>query len=140
MLYRLLRPDENWQLGLWAKDPNSDVSVFNHVINGSSRAFDSIYISTFGSLSAMLKLRSKSSTPGAQIVRIVEDNLPVFDKIDLRTSGIRSGQYILGHPQYPNALINKFNNYANTFEEVLLVGHVPPSHIQPVGVANLFPV
>jgi hypothetical protein len=23
---------------------------------------------------------------------------------------------------------------------VLLVGHVPPSHIQPVGVANLFPV
>jgi hypothetical protein len=85
-----------------------------------SREYDSIYISTFGSLNAMLNFRSKSMTPGAQMVQIVEDNLPVIDKIDLRTSGIRSEQYILDHPQYPNALINKFNNYAKKFEEVLL--------------------
>jgi hypothetical protein len=140
MLYRLLRPDENWQLGLWAKDPKSDESVFNHVINGSSRDYDSIYISTFGSLNAMPKFRSKSCTPVAQRVQIVEDNLPVFAKINLRTSGIRSGHYIPGHPQYPNALINNFNNYAKKLEEVLLVGHVPPSHIQPVDVDSFVPV
>jgi hypothetical protein len=28
MLYRLLRPDEDWQLGVSAKDPNSTKSVF----------------------------------------------------------------------------------------------------------------
>jgi hypothetical protein len=140
MLYRLLRPGENWLLGLWAKNRTSDVSVFIHVIKGSSREYDSKYISTFGSLNAMLNFRSKSMTPGAQMVQIVEDNLPVIDKIDLRTSGIRSEQYILDHPQYPNALINKFNNYAKKFEEVLLVGHVPPSHIQPVEVASFVPV
>ena len=28
MLYRLLRPDEDWQLGLSPKDPNSTKSVF----------------------------------------------------------------------------------------------------------------
>jgi hypothetical protein len=79
MLYRLLRPGENWLLGLWAKNRTSDVSVFIHVIKGSSREYDSIYISTFGSLNAMLNFRSKSMTPGAQMVQIVEDNLPVID-------------------------------------------------------------
>jgi hypothetical protein len=140
MLYRLLRPDENWENGLSAKSPFSDVSVFDHVISGSSMDFNSKYISTFGSLNAMLKFRSKSLTPGAQMVQIVEDDLPVIEKIDLRTSIIRRNQYIPDHPQFPNALINKFNNYAKKFEEVLLVGNVPKSHIQLVDVASFVSV
>jgi hypothetical protein len=49
------------------------------------------------------------------MVQIVEDDLPVIEKIDLRTSIIRRNQYIPDHPQFPNALINKFNNYAKKF-------------------------
>ena len=70
--------------------------------------------------------------PG-QIVQISEDNLPV-EKIDLRTSANRSIHYLPGNDS--NELINKFNNYANKFEEVLLVGDVPASHIQPMTEAD----
>ena len=140
MLYRLLRPDENSQLGLWAKNPESNVSVFDHVIKGSSREFDSRYISTFGSLNAMLKFKSKCWNPDAQMVQICEDNWPVNDKIDLRTLEFRSGHYICDNLEYPNALINQFNNHAKKFEEVLLVGHVPPNKIQLVDVASFVSV
>ena len=126
MLYRLLRPDEDWQLGVSAKDPNSTKSVFDHVINGSSWGWQSKYIATCGSLNSVLTFRSKSVNPG-KIVQISEDNLPVV-KIDLRTSSNRSIHYLPGNDS--NELINKFNNYANKFEEVLLVGDVPASHIK----------
>ena len=132
MLYRLLRPDEDWQLGVSAKDPNSTKSVFDHVINGSSWGWQSKYIATCGSLNSVLTFRSKSVNPG-KIVQISEDNLPVV-KIDLRTSANRSIHYLPGNDS--NELINKFNNYANKFEEVLLVGVVPASHIKPMTEAD----
>lgn len=132
MLYRLLRPDEDWQLGVSAKDPNSTKSVFDHVINGSSWGWQSKFIATCGSLNSVLTFRSKSVNPG-QIVQISEDNLPV-EKIDLRTSANRSIHYLPGNDS--NELINIFNNYANKFEEVLLVGDVPASHIQPMTEAD----
>ena len=132
MLYRLLRPDEDWQLGVSAKDPNSTKSVFDHVINGSSWGWQSKYIATCGSLNSVLTFRSNSVKPG-KIVQISEDNLPVV-KIDLKTSANRSIHYLPGNDS--NELINKFNNYANKFEEVLLVGDVPASHIQPMTEAD----
>jgi hypothetical protein len=132
MLYRLLRPDEDWQLGVSAKDPNSTKSVFDHVINGSSWGWQSKYIATCGSLNSVLTFRSKSVNPG-KIVQISEDNLPVV-KIDLRTSSNRSIHYLPGNDS--NELINKFNNYANKFEEVLLVGDVPASHIKPMNESD----
>ena len=132
MLYRLLRPDEDWQLGVSAKDPNSTKSVFDHVINGSSWGWQSKYIATCGSLNYVLTFRSKSVNPG-KIVQISEDNLPVV-KIDLRTSSNRSIHYLLGNDS--NELINIFNNYANKFEEVLLVGDVPASHIKPMNESD----
>jgi hypothetical protein len=70
--------------------------------------------------------------PG-KIVQISEDNLPVV-KIDLRTSSNRSIHYLPGNDS--NELINKFNNYANKFEEVLLVGDVPASHIKPMNESD----
>ena len=133
MLYRLLRPDEDWQLGLSAKDPNSTKSVFDHVINGSSWGWEAKYIATCGSLNSVLTFRSKSVNPG-KIVQISEDQLQVV-KIDLRTSSNRSNYYQVGFQS--NELINKFNNYANKFEEVLLVGDVPASHITPMTEADL---
>jgi hypothetical protein len=127
MLYRLLGPDENWQDGLSANNPNFITSVFKHVINGSNRGWQSPYISTCGSLISVLNFRSKTNDFGAQIVQISEDNLPVV-KIDLRTLSSRRKHYV---PEVDsNASINRFNNFARVFEEVLLVGYVPKTHIQ----------
>jgi hypothetical protein len=53
MFYGLLKPGEKWQDGLKAKDPNSTISVFDHVINGSSWLSKSKYISTCGNLKAV---------------------------------------------------------------------------------------
>jgi hypothetical protein len=128
MLYRLLRPDEDWQLGLSAKFPNSTTSVFEYVSNGSWGSY-SKYISTCGSLNSVLSFRSKSRNPRAQIVQISEENLEI-EKIDLRPATNRMQFYI--NCSYSNKSINTFNNFARVFEEVLLVGHVPASHIQPM--------
>ena len=38
--------------------------------------------------------------------------------------------------RYSNESINTFNNFARVFEEVLLVGHVPKIHIQPMNEAD----
>ena len=106
MLYRLLRPDEDWQLGLSAKEPNSSTSVFEYVSNGSWGSH-SKYISTCGSLNSVLSLRSKSRNPQAQIVQISEENLEM-EKIDLRPATNRIQFYI--KCSYSNKSINTFNN------------------------------
>jgi len=132
MLYRLLRSDENWQDGLSAKKTNSSTSVFEYVTNGSWGSL-SKYISTCGSLNSVLSFRSKSRNPQGQIVQIWEENLKI-EKIDLRPATNRMQFYI--NCSYSNKSINKFNNFARVFEDVLLVGHVPASHIQPMNEAD----
>ena len=134
MLYRLLRKSEDWQDGLKAKNPNSSLSVFQHVTKGSSSGCQSRYISTCGSLNSVKRLKSKSKTRDAHIVQISEDNLPVV-KIDLRTSSNRKNHYNIGSDS--NALINDFNNFARVYEEVLLVGYVPKTHVQRMDASDL---
>jgi hypothetical protein len=75
MLYRLLRPDEDWQSGVLAKDPNFTISVVDHFTTGSSDVSRSRYISTCGSLNSLGSLRRQSMNPMEQIVHIWEDNL-----------------------------------------------------------------
>ena len=123
MLYRLLRQTESIEDGLWAKDPNSKTSVFLHVTKGSYG--QSKYISTCGSYDAVAYLKRKSTQPG-KIVKIDEDKL-LSNKvkiIDLRHQNTRD---ICIDNSTTAELINTFNNFANTFQEVLLVGHVPKS-------------
>ena len=132
MLYRFLRPDENYHSGLSARNTNSDISVFDHVINGSingsNQGWWSRYISTCGSLDAVKTFRRKSVGAMGYIVQISVDNLSV-DIIDLRTQQNRNNYYTQMNSKDD---IDKFNYYANLFEEVLLVGNVPASHIQLV--------
>ena len=120
MLYRLLRPDECCGDGLRAKNPNSTTSIFDHVIRGSYGT-PSKYISTCGSWEAVNSFRNKSCNPGL-IVKIQIDKLPSgVAIIDLRKQENRY-QYI---DNVDNDLICKFNNFANFYEEVLLIGIVP---------------
>jgi hypothetical protein len=134
MLYRLLRQEENWELGLMANNPNSYTSVFDHVTKGSSSECRSPYISTCGSLNSVIKLKSKSKTHEAQIVRISEDNLPVV-KIDLRTLSNRKHHYVPDTDS--NESINRYNCFARVYEEVLLVGYVPKTHVELMNESDL---
>jgi hypothetical protein len=81
MLYRLLRRYESIENGLIAKDPLSDESVYNHITSSGKVGFQSKFISTCGSLSAVLKFAGVNEFP--RIAKIWEKNLPVV-KIDLR--------------------------------------------------------
>jgi hypothetical protein len=123
MLYRLLRPDEKWKDGLRAKNSLSDTTVYEHVTSGSWGG-QSKYISTSGSLHAVLTFRLKS-TSNSSIVKIWEKNLPI-DKIDLRTQENRKKYLIYGNYDGNNI----FNSFANKFKEVLLVGNVPETHVE----------
>ena len=129
MLFRLLRPDESFNDGLCAKDPYSTTSVFVHVTRGSYGP-KSKYISTCGSWEAVDYLRSKSKNPGL-IVKIHEEKLPSsVEIIDLRCQENRDCYIEYDDDDDDEDSISKFNNFANKFEEVLLVGHVPASCLE----------
>lgn len=127
-VYRLLRPDESYEDDIEAKDTNSNTSVFEHVVYGSQMGQESRYISTCGSLEALMDFESKSGDPGDKI-KIDINNLPDnVEIIDLRDYFERM-KYIEGDDEDE---IRKFNNFANKFEEVLIAGYIPASCIQLV--------
>ncbi|XP_063419261.1 uncharacterized protein LOC134702100 [Mytilus trossulus] len=127
-VYRLLRPEENYENGIRAKNPNSSTSVFRHVLGGSWGP-TSKYISTCGSLQALRDFASKSRRPG-EIIKIKIDMLPEnVEIIDLRDY-LKRMEYI-EHTNDEDE-IRKFNNFANKFEEVLLAGCIPASCIELV--------
>jgi hypothetical protein len=119
MLYRLLRRYESIENGLIAKDPLSDESVYNHITSSGKVGFQSKFISTCGSLSAVLKFAGVNEFP--RIAKIWEKNLPVV-KIDLRKSENWEKYY------------TKYNvgdsRIGSEIEEVLLVGYVPETHVE----------
>ena len=79
--------------GLFAKDPHSGISVHQHVSFGSGWQHRSQYISTCGSLKAVLTFNM--GKPNPTIVKIWEKNLPVAN-IDLRILEIRMCHNIFG--------------------------------------------
>ena len=123
MFYRLLRPGESIENGLSAKDPNSKTSVFAHVTTGSYG--QSKYISACRSEKAVLDLKDKSKNRGT-IVNIDEAKLQLnnVEIINLKYKKTRDN-YIDDNATEES--IKTFHNYAKTFQEVLLVGHVPKS-------------
>lgn len=133
-VFRLLHPDEynTYINGISAKDPYSTTSVFQHVVYGSGGT-RSRYISTCGSLDAVLDFRSKSKTPNGPIIRINITTLPPgIEKIDLR-SEINRMPYIENTPDVD--AIPRFHRFTNHFQEVLLhavVGFIPAGCIELV--------
>jgi hypothetical protein len=59
--------------------------------------------------------------------------MPVV-KIDLRTSSNRDNHYVPGEDS--TDLINTFHYVAKLYEEVLLVGYVPKTHIKPLSESD----
>lgn len=121
-LYRLLRWDENPENGLIAKNPNSNVSIEEHVTNGSyGRA--SRYISCCRSLDAARSFASRSVTRPRIIVEILTDANTVIDLTDEETRSMLV-QNETGR------------NYARCFEEVLIEGYIPPECISIAQIIN----
>ena len=113
-----MHPDENPALGLSAKDPGADVTVEEHVTNGSYGR-DSQYISCSKSLDAILELASKSRNHPRRIVQInIDESYPEIEMIIDLTDWDTLNNEI---PMY-NEMGRKFANY---YKEVLIVGYIP---------------
>lgn len=127
ILYRLLRPDEDPKNGLTAKNPNSNVSVDDHVTKGSS-GLPSKYISCCKSLKAVEEFAFKSVVYPKRIVRIeLNKHWPsITNIIDLTEKETRETKI----------LNEKGRNFAKHFEEVLVVGKIPPECVFAHKVIN----
>ncbi|KAL4236264.1 hypothetical protein ACF0H5_004651 [Mactra antiquata] len=113
-LYRVLRPEENPQIGIYAQAPYSTRTISEHVSNGSHNK--SKFISTSKSLDATIAFALKSRDRPVRIVRIDVGRL------------MNCGQW----NQDPDVLlehISVFNrfalNCAMRYREVLIIGYMP---------------
>lgn len=117
-MYRLLHPTENPALGLSAKDPEADVTVEEHVTNGSYGR-DSQYISCSKSLDAILEFASKSCNYPRRIVEInIDESYPEIEMIiDLTDQDTLDNEIPMDN--------DRGRNFANYYKEVLIVGYIP---------------
>ncbi|KAL4229665.1 hypothetical protein ACF0H5_010053 [Mactra antiquata] len=119
-LYRVLRPDEVPEFGINAEDPFSQRTLEEHISYGSR--YSSKFISTSKSLEAAISFASMSRNRPVRIVRIDVTKL---------MSGSHCIQIIdLTNPYVVNEHISMDNhiarNWVDKFQEVVIVGSIPP--------------
>ncbi|XP_061173723.1 uncharacterized protein LOC133182890 [Saccostrea echinata] len=119
ILLRLLERDEDPSQGLRPKDPNSRISIEDHVTYGSY--LQSRYISCCKTINGIKRLRKKSRTFPQRVVKIeIDSEDPTINEI-----------IDLTKPEILEQYIKKDNKegrcYARMYEEVLIDGSVPPS-------------
>ncbi|VDI75272.1 Hypothetical predicted protein [Mytilus galloprovincialis] len=125
-LYRLLHEDEDVTEELTAASPDSTTDVATHVATGSQKYSSSRYISTCASLSNAEKFRNLKLKCGRKwgmkhIAEIDVGSLPDdVEIIDLRRKWMRRKYEIKD-----KEINEKFHKYAQSHQEVLLVGTVP---------------
>lgn len=134
-VYRVLRPNESEQAGITAKDPLSDVGAAYHVAWGSDkeRKEDSRFISTCLNLSDAEHFLKVNNQDSGHLVRIdlqnwqTENN--ITDVICVFDGHVREDIIINSNIIPDWETIDRFHNFANAHNEVLLVGNVPPDKI-----------
>ncbi|XP_062594968.1 uncharacterized protein LOC134256337 [Saccostrea cucullata] len=128
MFYRLLRPDEDPTLGLFAKNQFSDViSVEDHVTNRSQAGYASRYISCCKTWDAVRDFAANTYTSPKRIVQTTI-KYPTIQTIDLTDPN----NQLLYFPHNQRAI-----NNVNRFQEVLILDHVPPDCISNIMVLPL---
>lgn len=116
-VYRVIRPDEDINVGLSAKDPSATYKVEGHILNGSRPGWKSQYISTTTSSSVAMSWSTRS---GNRVVAI--DLSKVTGRvIDLSTAAGRS-LFLRGITA---------TRFAEASSEVLVEGAVPAAAITP---------
>lgn len=125
-LYRVLKRNENIEVGLRARAPNANTSVADHVGKGSDNP--SQYISTSDTLSAARLFASKGWNQPKTIVKIDVEKLiqenPEITVIDLTNRAVLD--YHIDKAEY------RTRSCAIKYHEVLLLGFIPPSCISVV--------
>ena len=124
-LYRLLRPDE-WDAqtkGIAPKRPDAKVSVLQHIAYGSNNS--SKYISTSASWGGILEFARHSTVFPKKVAQINRALLTNVEVIDLTDPHVRI-MHLGGD--------DRANNFANKFEEVLIVGYIPPECVTAITV------
>tara|TARA_R110002072_G_scaffold287464_4_gene453144 strand:- start:16877 stop:17914 length:1038 start_codon:yes stop_codon:yes gene_type:complete len=117
-VYRVVRPDENIKVGLFAKNPNATYTIEGHVINGSRTNFKSQFISTTKDLK-VAKIWAERT--GNSIVKI--DMKYIKGKVhDISTKQGQEG-VLKGSTATRNATYSK---------EVLIEGSVSPKGIEVI--------
>ncbi|KAL4229668.1 hypothetical protein ACF0H5_010056 [Mactra antiquata] len=120
-LYRVLRPDENLAVGINARAPSSARTVEEHISKGSY--YPSKFISTSKSLEAAKLFASHTKNKPVRIAKIDVTKLQNTHQIIDLTDPDVVDQYI--------SVGNDFaRNCVKKFEEVLIVGHIPPQCLQ----------
>ncbi|XP_052068700.1 uncharacterized protein LOC127707970 [Mytilus californianus] len=139
-LYRLLHENDDISEGLSAKKPNAKEDVATHVATGSRRGYSSQYISTCASLYKAesfrnLKLKSGYKWGMKHIAEIDVGSLPEdVTIIDLRTNILRK-KYEINDKE----VNEKFHKFAESHQEVLLVGKVPESCLKLIKFTGVVP-
>ncbi|CAC5374939.1 unnamed protein product [Mytilus coruscus] len=140
-VYRVLRLDEIPEIGIFARDPVSTVGAAYHVAWGSSlNKKKSKYISTslfLENAQRFAEINKKNTGQNCQIVRIAlhnwkkeQDIFNLREKIDVWDIKVRNQIILVENPDYDTQ--NNFHKFAKAFNEVLLVGYVPPKYITKV--------
>ena len=127
-LYRVLRRDEQYveSQGITAKHPQANVSVQKHVRHGSNGK--SQYISTSASSKAVKKF-----------ARLRRDRRKIIAKINCRL--LHDVWYVdLTSPyiRYRCCLDERAWNFASKYQEVLIIGYIPPYCIEEVIFVNMY--
>lgn len=127
-VYRLLHPKENPDHGIFAKDIKSELPAVFHVVWGSSeQAEGSKYISTCLNLNDVEKLAKGNICLNGDIVSINVDKAPVTEIIHVWDANVRTHLLEENNIEldFGPEFISKFHNFANSYNEVLLVGNIP---------------
>ncbi|XP_015760668.1 PREDICTED: uncharacterized protein LOC107347505 [Acropora digitifera] len=120
-LYRIVRPDENPEEGLVAKDPSAEKTVGSHVKFGARAWYKSQFISTTKSLEVAKHYKTrdeKRGFTGLRIVKIDLDALP--NKCNLQIVDLTIAE---NREEHLGKAVCK--NFANFSQEVLLTCDVP---------------
>ena len=124
-LYRLLKPDE-WNArtnGIVAQCPEANVSVLQHVAYGSHS--NSQYISTSASWGGILEFARHSTVFPKKVAQINRARFINVEVIDLTDPHVR-GMHLGGD--------SRAYNFAKKFEEILIVGYIPPDYVTAINV------
>lgn len=129
-MYRVLRDDESYTDGLYPKDIYSQVSLIDHVENGSRKGHKSQFISCCKTKNGVKRMAGfiKSTKPVVRInvTKLDSKNVTVIDLTDrrVRQQNLKASQ--------------RACNYAEMYEEVILqpVNHIPAECVEKIGIVR----
>lgn len=130
-MYRVLRDDESYTDGLYPKDIYSQVSLIDHVENGSRKGHKSKFISCCKTKDGVKRMagyiKSTKTVVRINVTKLDSKNVTVIDLTKLRIriqQNLKASQRACYHAQM--------------YEEVILqpVNHIPAECVEKIGIVK----